>query len=160
VGKLSGKACPQKHCYSKKHECGEKTMETQDSTAVTIARAHINAWSHQDWEKTRELVAPNVHVVATTTQPMLPSGEASGIDNYMERLIKTAPLIEPGSVQVISAIGDEKNALILETLRIALGPDGTMVPFARASLYLLNENKKIIEERDTFCVLSHEGKER
>ena len=49
----------------------------QDSTAVTIARAHINAWSHQDWEKTRELVAPNVHVVATTTQPMLPSGEAS-----------------------------------------------------------------------------------
>ncbi len=47
-------------------------MNMQDSTAVTIARAHINAWSHQDWEKTRELVAPNVHVVATTTQPMLP----------------------------------------------------------------------------------------
>jgi hypothetical protein len=85
---------------------------------------------------------------------MLPSGEASGIDNYMERLIKTAPLIEPGSVQVISAIGDERNALILETLRVALGPGGTMVTLARASLYLLDENKKIIEERDEFCVLS------
>jgi hypothetical protein len=132
----------------------EKMMKTQDSTAITIARAHINAWSHQDWEKTRELVAPNIHVVATTTQPMLPSGEASGIDNYMERLIKTTPLIEPGSVQVISAIGDERNALVLETLRIGLGPGGTMVTLARASLYLLDENEKIIEERDEFCVLS------
>lgn len=129
-------------------------MNMQDSTAVTIARVHINAWSHQDWEKTRELVAPNVHVVATTTQPMLPGGEASGIDNYMERLIKTVQLIEPGSVHVISAIGDERNALILETLRIGLGPGGPMVTLARASLYLLDENKKITEERDEFCVLS------
>ncbi|WP_236037895.1 nuclear transport factor 2 family protein [Ktedonobacter robiniae] len=127
----------------------------QESTAVTIARAHINAWSHQDWEKTRELVAPNVHVVATSTQSMLPGGEASGIDNYMERLIKTVQFIEPGSVQVISAIGDERNALVLETLRIGLGPGGTMVTLARASLYLLDESKKIIEERDEFCVLSH-----
>lgn len=127
----------------------------QESTAVSIARAHIYAWSHQDWEKTRELVAPNVHVAATSTQPTLPAGEASGIDNYMERLIKTVEVIEPGSVQVISAIGDEKNALVLETLRIGLGPGGTMVTLARASLYLLDENKKIIEERDEFCVLAH-----
>ena len=129
-----------------------------DSKAVAIARAHINAWSHDDWEKTRELVAPDVHVVATTTQPMLPSGEASGIDAYMERLINTAQYIEPGSVNVISAIGDESNALVLETLRIALGPGGTMVTLARASLYLLDENQKIKEERDEFCVLSHERK--
>lgn len=129
-------------------------LKMQDSTAVTIARAHIDAWSHQDWEKTRELVAPDVHVLAATTQPTLPSGEASGIDNYMQRLINTAPFIEPGSVQVISAIGDESNALIVETLRIALGPGGTMVTMARASLYLLDENKKIKEERDEFCVLS------
>ncbi len=130
-------------------------MNIQDSTAVTIARAHINAWSQQDWEKTRELVAPHVHVAATSTQSMLPSGEASGIDKYMDRLIKTVQLIEPGSVQVISAIGDERNALVLETLRIGLGPGGTMVTLARASLYLLDENKKIIEERDEFCVLSN-----
>jgi SnoaL-like domain len=139
----------------KKDSFGGKMMNMQDSTAVTIARAHINAWSHQDWEKTRELVAPNVHVAATSTQSMLPGGEASGIDNYMERLIQTVQLIEPGSVQVISAIGDERNALVLETLRIGLGPGGTMVTLARASLYLLDENKKIIEERDEFCVLSH-----
>src|SRR5581483_595872 len=113
-------------------------IDMQDSTAVTIARAHIHAWSHQDWERTRELVAPNVHVAATSTQPTLPAGEASGIDNYMERLMKTVEFIEPGSVQVISAIGDERNALVLETLRIGLGPGGTMVTLARASLYLLD----------------------
>ncbi len=128
----------------------------QDSAAVTIARAHIDAWSHEDWEKTRALVAPDVHVTATSTQPMLPSGEATGIDNYMERLMNTVKFIEPGSVQVISTVGDESNALILETLRIALGPGGSMVTLARASLYLLDENRKIKEERDEFCVLSDE----
>jgi ketosteroid isomerase-like protein len=129
-------------------------MEMRDSAAVSVARAHINAWSHRDWDSVRELVAPDVHVVATTTQPTLPSGEATGIDNYLERLIKTAPLIEPGSVQVIAAIGDETNALVLESLRMPLGPGGTMVTLARASLYLLNAEMKIVEERDQFCVLA------
>lgn len=44
-------------------------MTQQDAPAVAIARAHIEAWSHHDWEKTRELLAPNVHAVVTTTQP-------------------------------------------------------------------------------------------
>lgn len=129
-------------------------MNMQDSTAVTIARAHINAWSHQDWEKTRELLAPNVHAVVTTTQPMKAPTELTGIDAYMEPKIKAAQLIEPGSVQEISAIGDERNALILVTFRIGLGPSGTMVTMARAILYLLDENKKIIEERDEYFILS------
>ena len=131
-------------------------MNMQDSTAITIARAHINAWSHQDWEKTRELLAPNVHAVVTTTQPMKATAELTGIDAYMEPKIKAAQLIEPGSVHEISAIGDERNALILVTMRIGLGPDGMMVTMARALLYLLDENKKITEERDEYFILSHE----
>jgi hypothetical protein len=132
----------------------EKMTQTQEPTAVTIARAHIDAWSHNDWDKIKELVAPNVHVAATSTQAALPAGEASGIDNYMERLIQTVQIIEPGSVNIISAIGDENNALVQETLKIALGPGGAMVTLVRASLYLLDENKQIIEERDQFSVLS------
>jgi ketosteroid isomerase-like protein len=129
-------------------------MNTQDSTAITIARAHIDAWSHHDLEKTRELLAPNVHAVVTTTQPMKATAELTGIDAYMEPKIKAAQLIEPGSVQVISTIGDENNALILITFRIGLGPGGTMVTMARACLYLLDENRKIKEERDEYFVLS------
>jgi hypothetical protein len=129
-------------------------MKTQDSTAITIARAHIHAWSHLDWDKTRELLAPNVHAVVTTTQPMKATTELTGIDAYMGPKIKAAQLIEPGSVYEISAIGDERNALILVTMRIGLGPGGTMVTMARAILYLLDENKKIKEERDGYLILS------
>jgi hypothetical protein len=129
-------------------------MKTQESTAITIARAHINAWSHHDWDKTRELLAPNVHAVVTTTQPMKATAELTGIDAYMEPKIKAAQLIEPGSVHEISAIGDESNALILVTMRIGLGPGGTMVTLARAMLYLLDENKKIKEERDGYLIIS------
>ena len=127
-------------------------MTQQDAPAVAIARTHIEAWSNHDWEKTRELLAPNVHAVVTGTQR--DTAEFTGIDNYMERKKKGAQLVEPGSAQVISTIGDERNALILATMRIALGPGGTMVIMARAILYLLDANKKIKEERDEYFVLS------
>ena len=128
-------------------------MKTQDAAAVGIARAHIDAWSHHDWDKTREMLAPDVHVLVTSTQPEFGSGEFTGIDAYMGPKIKAAQLIEPGSVREISAIGDETNALILVTMRIGLGPGGTMVTLARACLYRLDENKKIEEERDVFYIL-------
>ena len=83
-------------------------MMQQETPAVAIARAHIEAWSHRDWEKTRELLAPNVHALVTGTQR--DTAEFTGIENYMERKKKGAQLVEPGSAQVISAIGDERNA--------------------------------------------------
>jgi ketosteroid isomerase-like protein len=58
-------------------------MMQQETPAVAIARAHIEAWSHRDWEKTRELLAPNVHAVVTGTQR--DTAEFTGIENYMER---------------------------------------------------------------------------
>ena len=131
-------------------------MNMQDSTAMRIAHAHIDAWSHHDWEKTRELLAPNVHAVVTTTQPMKATTELTGIDAYMRPKIKAAQFIEPGSVHEISAIGDERNALVLVTMRIGLGPGGMMVTLARAILILLDENKKIKEERDEYFILSQE----
>ena len=127
-------------------------MMQQETPAVAIARAHIEAWSHRDWEKTRELLAPNVHALVTGTQR--DTAEFTGIENYMERKKKGAQLVEPGSAQVISAIGDERNALILATMRIALGPGGTLVTLVRAILILLDENKQIKEERDGYFILS------
>ena len=73
----------------------------QDSPAVKIALAHIEAWSRHDWDKTKELLAPNVHASVTTTMPNSGGSEFAGIDNYMALKVKAAQLIEPGSVQVI-----------------------------------------------------------
>jgi hypothetical protein len=39
-------------------------------------------------------------------------------------------------------------------MRIGLGPGGAMVTLARAILILLDENKKIKEERDEYFILS------
>jgi len=127
-------------------------MKIQDSPTVAIALAHIDAWSNHDWDKTKFLLAPNVHAVVTTSKPNL--SEYTGIVDYMEIKIKAAQLIEPGSVQVLSAIGDKNNALIMITFRIGMGIGGAMVTMARTGLYLLDENKKIKEERDSFFILS------
>jgi SnoaL-like domain len=126
----------------------------QDLPAVKIALAHIDAWSGHDWDKTKELLAPNVHASVTSTMPNFSTAEFTGIDKYMELKVKAAQLVEPGSVQVIGTVGDESNALTLVTFRIGMGPGGTMVTMARACLLLLDENKKIKEERDAFFILS------
>jgi hypothetical protein len=125
----------------------------KDSPAVSVALAHIDAWGSHDWDKTRELLAPDVHASVTSTQRQFGGVEFAGVDNYMERKIKGAQLVEPGTVQVLSAVGDELNALITVTMRIRLGPDGTMVTLVRACAYMIDENKKIKDERDLFVIL-------
>jgi ketosteroid isomerase-like protein len=128
-------------------------MTTKNSTAINVARTHIDAWSHHDWERTRELLAPDVHAWVTSTQAGFGTAELAGIDAYMAPKIQAARLIEPGSVREISAMGDERNAVILVTFRIGLGPGRSMVTMVRSCLYLLDENEKIKEERDAFYVL-------
>jgi hypothetical protein len=132
-------------------------VKTQNSAALNVARAHIDAWSHHNWAKTRELLAPGIHAWVTSTQAGFDTAELTGIDAYMEPKIKAAQLIEPGSVHEICATGDERNALIVVTFRIGLGPGGTMVTMVRSCLCLLDENDKITEERDAFYVLAQEG---
>jgi hypothetical protein len=126
----------------------------EQSLAVRVALAHIDAWSHHDWDKTRERLAPNVHALVTSTTPNFIGGEFTGIDTYMKRRMQGAQLVEPGSVRVLSTIGDDRNALVLITLRVGLGPGGALMTMARACLYLLDENEKISDERDQFFLLS------
>jgi hypothetical protein len=75
----------------------------------------------------------------------------------MEPKIRAAELIEPGSVREIAAFGDERNSLIAVTFRIGLGPSGTMVTMARSCLYLVDDNRRIKEERDALYVVPDEG---
>jgi ketosteroid isomerase-like protein len=55
-------------------------MATQTTTALKVARAHIDAWSHHDWQRTRELLAPDVHAWVTSTQPDFGTAELAGVD--------------------------------------------------------------------------------
>jgi hypothetical protein len=127
-------------------------MAIQDSPAIRVARAHIEAWSHHDWDTTRQLLAPDVRALVTSTLPDWPSSEIAGIETYMVRKTKGAQLVEPGSVRVVSAIGDDINAMIVVTLRIGLGPGDAMVAMVRACAYALDEQQRIKEERDVFYV--------
>jgi hypothetical protein len=127
---------------------------TQESPAVAVARAHAEAWSNHNWDKARTMLAPDVHVTATTTQPIMAATGLSGIDQYMEGLIKFAGAVEPGSARVIASIGDERNSLILLTVRAAFAPGGPKVTLPAARLAQLDENNKIKAEQVIFFALS------
>src|SRR6516165_7203885 len=67
----------------------------QESSAVALARAHAGAWSNHDWNTARKMLAPDVRVTTMTTQPIMDPTDLTGIDDYMDGLIKFAQAIEP-----------------------------------------------------------------
>ena len=125
----------------------------QESLAVALARALAEAWSHHDWDTARKMLAPDVHVTATSTQPIMNPTDLTGIDDYMDGLIKFAQAVEPGSARVIGSCGDERNSLILLTVRAAFGPDGEKVTLPAARLALFDENQKLQQEQVIFFVV-------
>jgi SnoaL-like protein len=132
----------------------------QNSSAIEIALAHIEAWSHHDWDQTRAMLAPDIHALVTSPQRDVGTNEFTGIEKYMELKKRAASLVEPGSVSVLGTVGDENTALTLVTFRIAMGPNGSLVTMARSCLYLLDENKKIKDERDSFFVVSGASRDK
>jgi hypothetical protein len=108
-----------------------------------MGRAHVEAWSNHEPDTARKSLA----VTPTTTKPALPATNATGIDNYMNGLIKFAQAVEPSSTRVIDGVGDERNALLMVTVKAGLGP-GAKVTLPGPRLYLLGENGKIKGEQD------------
>ncbi len=124
-------------------------MSTQtESPAVAIARAHVEAWSNHDFDTARSGLAPDVHVTATTTQPIMKPTDLTGADSYMVGLTQFAQAVTPGSLCVIAAVGDERNALLMLTVEADFGAEKATLPGAR--LYLLDENDKIKAEQVIF----------
>lgn len=124
---------------------------SQEAPAVTIARAHVEAWGSHDFDAARSALAPGVKVTATSTSPMLPRTELTGIDPYMSGLMQFAGGLEPRGTKVVAGMGDERNAVLLVTSRLApggpFGPGGTL---SGARLYLLDEEGRIKEEQVIF----------
>lgn len=118
--------------------------------AVGVARAHVRAWSNHDFDGARRLLAEEVRVTVTSTNPALPTTDLAGVDRYMAGLVAYAEPIPPGSTQVLAAVGDDRNALLMISLSMAGGPfgDSTAAPCAR--LYLVDDDGKIKAEQVIF----------
>jgi SnoaL-like protein len=122
----------------------------QESPAVTVARAHVEAWSNHDFGAARNSLAADVRVTSTTTQPIMKDVDTTGIDEYMRGLEQFAQGVVPGSARVIASVGDERNALLMLTVSAVLGPDGSKVTLPAARLYLLDDDNKIKSEQVIF----------
>jgi SnoaL-like domain len=124
------------------------TPVRQDSPAVAVARAHVDAWSSHDFDTAREGLAADVHVTASSTQPTMPTTDSTGVDDYMRGLVAFAGAVVPGSARVLASIGDERNALLMLTVEADFGAGPVTLPAAR--LYLLDEEDKIEAEQVVF----------
>jgi len=124
----------------------------QESPAVAIARAHVEAWSNHDFDTARSLLADDVKVTATSSNPALPQTDLTGVGNYMEGLTAYAQPIVPGSVRILASTGDDHNALLTLTMTMAGGPFGTGATAPCARLYVVDDNNKIKTEQVIFYV--------
>jgi SnoaL-like domain len=124
----------------------------QESTAVAVARAHVDAWGVHDYDVARGSLAPEVHVIVTSVDPNTPQVDTTGAQEYMDGLIQFGHAVLPGTTRVISASGDGARAMLQVTSRVKFGPDAPEMTLDGARLYRLDESQKIIEERVIFFV--------
>ena len=118
------------------------TAASSDSRAVTLALAHIEAWSNHLFVQARENLAEDVQFFS-------PAANLVGIDAYMDAprgLVQFARQVVPGSLRVIAAMGDERNALIMYEVSTEGGSIGSK-RFPSAQTWLLDDSGKIKVER-------------
>src|SRR5260370_42140518 len=113
-----------------------------ESRAVALARAHLEAWTNQDFDTVRGNLAKDVQFFS-------PAANLVGIDEYMDAprcMTQFARQVVPGSLRIFAVMGDEQNALIMYEVSTEGGPIGSKI-FPSAQTWLLNENGKIKVER-------------
>jgi hypothetical protein len=113
-----------------------------DSPAVAIARAHLEAWTNHDLEAARGNLAEDVQFFS-------PAANLVGINEYLDAprgLAQFAKQVVPGSLRVIAAMGDDRNALIMYEVSTEGGPIGSKL-FPSAQTWLLDDTGKIKVER-------------
>ena len=121
--------------------------------AVSVAEAHVEAFTQRDYGKARSLLADDVQYTVLTTLPDMHSLSSFGADNFMKDLKAFSEVIVPRSTRIIESIGDYKRALVVMTYEAPFGPDGSRLKLVRAAHYLLDENRKIKTEQVIFFPL-------
>ncbi len=123
--------------------------QTSDSPAVKLARAHVEAWSNQDFDTARNGLAAEITVSTSSTDPDIPTTELVGVEDYMRGLVLFAQSIVPGSVRVTDSVGDDRYALLMVTVRVD-GPPYGQLTIHNARLYRFDDNDKLAAERVIF----------
>jgi hypothetical protein len=126
--------------------------DKSNSKAVIAARAHIEAWNNQDFETAKKLLASDVHVKVTTTQPIMGPIDTVGVDKYMDGLKQFVQGVVPGTARITEATGDDQNALVMVTVKAKFGPDAPQMTLPAARLYQFDEKGKIKAEQVIFFV--------
>ena len=117
---------------------------SQDSLAVAVARAHVEAFTNHDFETARNLLAEDVNFTLLSAESNWPDHtEGVGVEAFMARL--THNYLTPGSAQFISSVGDERHALLLVSVKADFG--GTPLTIFAARHYLLDDKGKIKTEQ-------------
>lgn len=120
-----------------------------DSRAVALARAHLEAWTNHDLAQARGNLADDVEFFS-------PAGRLAGVDEYMDAprgLRQFAMQVVPGSLRILAATGDDRNALIMYEVDTEGGPGGAKT-FPSAQTWLLDGQGKIRTERIISYVIS------
>jgi len=107
------------------------------SSAVALARAHLEAWTNHDFETVRSNLAEDVQFYS-------PAANLAGIDEYMDAprgLTQFAKQVVPGTLRIFAAMGYERNALIV----YEVSTESKLFPSAQT--WLLGEDGKIKVER-------------
>ena len=97
---------------------------SSDSRGGKLARGHVEAWAHNDFDTAR-------------------AGLATGIT--------AAQSIVPGSTQVTDSAGDDQYALLMVTTKVD-GPPYGKLTIHNARLYRFDEDDKIAAEQVVFYV--------
>jgi SnoaL-like domain len=126
-------------------------MSTRAAAAVSRAKAHIEAWSNHDWDAARKMLAPDVRVEVSTTQPIMGPVDTTGVEEYMTGLHAFADPVVEGSAHVQAAVGDDQTAMVLVTVKTKLQGRGQM-DLHGARLYSFDNDGKLKHEQVIFFV--------
>jgi len=125
-------------------------MNTSTS-AVSVAEAHVKAWSEHDWDASQKLLAEDVRVEVSTTQPIMSPVDTTGVEAYMHGLHAFADPVVKGSAEIHSAVGDDKTAVVLVSVKTEIPGQGPM-DLHGARLYALDDSGRIKHEKVIFFV--------
>jgi len=124
---------------------------SSDSRGGKLARGHVEAWAHNDFDTARAGLATGITAAQSSTNPAVPRADLVGVDDYMHGLILFAQSIVPGSTQVTDSAGDDQYALLMVTTKVD-GPPYGKLTIHNARLYRFGEDDKIAAEQVVFYV--------